>query len=153
MKNNKKYCLNTRCSDCAKYNKCVENFKESMAKQNKGKKMKKEKVIQVPEKMYVIVRNDLSVAYRCVQGAHALSQYAMELNESFSVWDNQYLIFLSTPNLITLKEFVKQLKKQNVVYSSFKEPDLGNQITAIAFRAADMPEDIAELVSQMPLTY
>ena len=148
MKRNKNYCLNTICTKCSAYNYCVEEFK---SERNKGKTMKKE--IVDPEKMYVIVRNDLSVAYRCVQGAHALSQYAIELNQSFSFWDNQYLIFLSTPNLITIKEFEKILKKRNVVYSLFKEPDLGNQLTAIAFRAYDIPKDIAELVSQMPLTY
>lgn len=85
-------------------------------------------------KMYVIVRNDLSNIYRMVQGAHALSQYAIDHPLFFDeIWNNQYLIFLSVFNLIELKEVEQLLIEKRVTYSKFYEPDLDHQLTAIAF--------------------
>jgi len=104
-------------------------------------------------KMYVIVRNDLSVAYRCVQGAHALTQYSFENPKNFRDWKNEYLIFLSIPSLLSLKWFVKQLKNNYVVHSVFKEPDLGNHMTAVAFRNDLLNDKMIEIVKELPLTY
>lgn len=104
-------------------------------------------------KMYVIVRNDLSVAYRCVQGAHALAEYAIVNPRKFRKWHNYTLIFLAVPNLITLKEMDRQLNQSRIDYVCFSEPDLDNQKTAIAFRSCDMNQAVVEVVATLNLTY
>lgn len=90
-------------------------------------------------RMYVLVRQDLAETYRMVQGAHALQQYNNDARYNtncrqalLNIWNNQYLIFLGVPNLITLKDWDKRLNAANICFSKFNEPDLDGQLTAIA---------------------
>lgn len=81
--------------------------------------------------MYVLVRNDLAETYRIVQGAHALAQFAIEYPSLFNEWHNSTIVFLGTKNLLELKQYMSRLE-DNKIFSSFNEPDLENQLTAIA---------------------
>jgi hypothetical protein len=83
------------------------------------------------QKMYVLVRKDLSETYRMVQGAHALAQYGLEHPSEFNTWHNSTIVFLGIRNYRDLKEIYCQLLKKKVI-SAFFEPDLDNQLTAIA---------------------
>lgn len=92
----------------------------------------KEDIVEEPKRMYVIVRRDLSETYRMVQGAHALAEYAMVYPKQFAEWDNEYLIFLSVFNLISMRELLLEIKNECLDYSAFCEPDLDSQYTAVA---------------------
>ena len=81
-------------------------------------------------KLYVIVRKDLSVSQRAVQAGHVVAQFC--LYGPFSRWNNGTLIYLGIKNLEHLKELMNQLNNNNINYTEFREPDIGNQITAIA---------------------
>jgi hypothetical protein len=74
-----------------------------------------------------------------VQGAHALSQMALECPMIFHEWGNQPLIFLGvhTYKALTLwRDFLTiDLEIDNVVM--WYEPDLDNQLTAIAIYGHD----------------
>lgn len=83
-------------------------------------------------KLYVIVRNDISLAYQGVQGGHALAAWL--LNNPNQTWNNDFLIYLQTDNLYKLM-FKLDLKK--IKYSKFIEPDMDNQVTAIALQTKD----------------
>ena len=84
-------------------------------------------------KMYVLVRKDLEETYRCVQGAHALSEYSIRGNrELYRRWNNGTLIFLGVNNEISLKLWIERLLRKEKEWVGFKEPDLQNQLTAIA---------------------
>jgi hypothetical protein len=113
-------------------------------------------------RMYVLVRQDLAETYRMVQGTHAVAAYALdgirELNlirktgtgsspaaSLFNTWNNEYLICLGVPNLISLKDWCDKLIHSGKMYKSFYEPDLDNQITAIACI------DTGEIFSKLPL--
>jgi len=85
----------------------------------------------ITKKMYVVVRLDLSQTYRCVQGAHALAQFSKDYPKQVKLWNNQHLIFLCVCNLIELRFWVKKLQKVKKCFSSFYEPDLDDQLTAI----------------------
>lgn len=87
--------------------------------------------VPIEPRMYVIVRRDLSETYRMVQGTHALAQYALEHPDLLKEWSNEYLIFLSVFNLKALRELKMNLTGK-VEFSTFYEPDLDNQETAIA---------------------
>lgn len=82
-------------------------------------------------RMYVLVRKDLAETYRCVQGSHALAQFALNYPEVFKEWGNSYIIFLGVRNL---KELVDWSGKISANKSSlFFEPDLEMQPTALAY--------------------
>ena len=77
---------------------------------------------------YVIVRRDLSNRQKCVQGTHA----AIELTKSTSM--NTFhpsVIYVHVRNEKKLKEVMSKLLEMSIKFSSFVEPDLDNEITAI----------------------
>jgi hypothetical protein len=97
--------------------------------------------------MYVLVRKDLSETYRCVQGAHALAQFALEHPNSFKTWNNRTIVFLSVRNLNELRVILQRLRtnwlKNQCPFSLFTEPDLDNQFTSLAyFGTGDILKDL-----------
>lgn len=92
---------------------------------------------KVNPRMYLILREDL--AYKYIQGGHALAQFALEHPLEFKEWDNKYLICLSVFNGLALKDVANSLTVKNLPgYSLWKdavfyEPDLESALpTAIA---------------------
>ncbi len=82
-------------------------------------------------KMYCLVRKDLSNSYKAVQGGHAIAEYFLSHGIP-EVWNNGTMIYLGVNNEHSLLEWSKKLdvyKKQHVV---FFEPDIGNEMTALA---------------------
>ena len=84
-------------------------------------------------KMFVLVRNDLSKSQQGVQGGHALAQFALDHPHDFKEWGNQTIVYLKT-ELDTL-EVLKDEVSDSV--SRFYEPDIGNQLTALAIYGPD----------------
>lgn len=84
------------------------------------------------KKMYVLVRRDLSVEYRFVQGTHAVSQFALDHPTEFQEWHNTTICVLGVRNLIELRAWQMNLMKKKYNFSGFFEPDLDGQITALA---------------------
>lgn len=89
--------------------------------------------IQKPKKMYVLVRNDLNNVYKSVQGCHAVAQYSITGNPSlYAEWGNGTLVFLGVPNLHVLELWHTKLLANGKEIAPFYEPDLKDQMTAIA---------------------
>ena len=83
--------------------------------------------------MYVLVRKDLDETYRNVQGTHAVAEYSLRGDkELFEKWDNHTLVHLGVPNEGALKLWVAKLKNRHKEHVCFFEPDLSDQMTAIA---------------------
>lgn len=80
-------------------------------------------------KMYVLVRKDLTKAQQSVQGGHALAEFL--LNHSTS-WDNGTLIYLGVKSEHQLKNWIRKLERNSLEVAVWREPDMGNQITAVA---------------------
>jgi hypothetical protein len=83
-------------------------------------------------RMYVLTRLDLEGTYRCVQGAHALAQFAVEHPDEFRRWNNGYLIFLGIRFPREVREWEERLSLAGKKSSSFSEPDQDGVKTAIA---------------------
>ena len=83
------------------------------------------------KRLYVLVSKDLEPIYGCVQGGHAVAQWLLDNKETQS-WNNNYLIYLSTKNELTLLELIDKLQLNKTRYSYFEEPDLNNRKTAFA---------------------
>ena len=106
----------------------------------KDSSMDNEKVIRPCDpRMYLVVREDL--AYKYIQGAHALAKYALDFPNEFKEWNNEYLICLSTFNGLGLESLVGDLYTDDITsdepmkykFSMFFEPDLKSELpTALA---------------------
>ena len=83
-------------------------------------------------KMYVLVRLDLAETYRLVQGSHALAQYSLDHHENFLTWNNRTIVYLGVRGLKDLKDWNLRIMDASKAHSSFFEPDLDGQLTAIA---------------------
>jgi hypothetical protein len=94
-------------------------------------------------KMYIIVREDL--AFKYIQGSHALARYAIENTKRFFEWNNRTIIFLGVWNYPAMLEFYKSVKDKG--FTTFREPDLDNQITALAYYGCDNEQ----LLRSLPL--
>lgn len=80
-------------------------------------------------KMYVVVRNDLSPSQRAVQAGHALSEWLLDDSET---WKNQTLVYLTARNKDHLENIIYDLQWSDTKYTQFNEPDIDNEVTAIA---------------------
>lgn len=83
--------------------------------------------------MFIVVRDDLgSTGLKAAQGAHALAQFLIDYPDEQGEWNNNYLIFLKTDNLLTMEKLIDKMKRNRMKFSVFKEPDLNDEITALA---------------------
>ncbi len=85
-------------------------------------------------KIYLVVRGDLPAGLQAVQAAHALRQFVEEHPETDRAWFEQSntLALLALPNEATLGVLLVRASRHKVPVSAFREPDRGNELTAIA---------------------
>ena len=83
------------------------------------------------KKLYVLVRNDiLNKSQIAVQGGHAVAEFI--LKHPWTEWDNGTLVYLGIKNENQMIRYCIRLSLSDIDYSEFREPDLNNQITAVA---------------------
>ena len=80
-------------------------------------------------KLYVLVRKDLSRSQQAVQAGHAVAEYLLHVQHN---WDNGTLIYLGIKNEKRLINWTKKLTRKDIKWIGFREPDIGNQLTAIS---------------------
>ena len=80
--------------------------------------------------MFVIVRKDLTKSQQAVQAGHALAEYL--LKGPATNWQNGTLIYLGVKGLTQLENLKHKFEMYDIPYMEFREPDLNNEITAIA---------------------
>lgn len=83
-------------------------------------------------RLYVLTREDLSLAYRSVQGGHALAQLLIDYPELKEQWNNHTLIYLSVKDENALKRWARKLEIKSIPFSTFIEPDLNFQMSSLA---------------------
>jgi hypothetical protein len=76
----------------------------------------------------------MAAGYQGVQSIHAGIQFGVEHPEIHKVWyeKSNYLGWLSVADEIALIQLIEQAILHDITFSVFREPDIGNQITAIA---------------------
>lgn len=75
-------------------------------------------------KLYCIVRADLPMAYAACQAGHAVAAWLLEYGQGS--WRNNTLIYLQVRDEVELLEWYGKLG-----CVGFREPDIGDQLTAI----------------------
>ena len=86
------------------------------------------------DKVYIITRRDMSPGYQGVQSIHAMRQFSEEHPDIDKAWFKQsnYLAWLSVTDEAELFELLAKAARKHIRCSIFREPDVDNQVTAIA---------------------
>lgn len=98
----------------------------------------------------MITHNELPADYQIPQAMHAAMEFSQQFKEECKAWHlrNNSVIVLAAKNDRELWEFGQKLKREGVNFSEFREPDIGNELTAIAI----VPnEKVKRLCSNFPL--
>jgi len=81
--------------------------------------------------MFVLVRNDLSKSQQGVQGGHALAAFMLSYPDLAERWNNQTIVYVKADHEV-LKGYEMLLPEHVEGMASFREPDIGHQLTALA---------------------
>lgn len=89
-------------------------------------------------------------AQQAVQSAHAAIDFCFQHPNKASPWhkDSNYLVMLSVKDEESLEKLIAKCNDNFVNYTPFREPDLGNCLTAIALEPSETTQ---KLVSNIPL--
>ena len=100
-------------------------------------------------KLTIVTRKDITPGYQLVQSTHSIIQFAFEQPKIAKEWyKDPYLAVLSTQDENSLKQLISKAKEKGIKVSIFREPDIGNAITAIALEPSDATR---RLTSSLPL--
>ena len=101
-------------------------------------------------KLVSITRQDLTAGYQVVQTAHAIADFAHDHPDQFRQWkqESNSIITLSTTDEKSLTDLYFKLKEKTPFVTTFHEPDIGNQMTAICVYGT--PE-IRKMLCSLPL--
>jgi hypothetical protein len=72
----------------------------------------------------------MSPSQIAVQAGHTVAEYL--LKEPYTEWSNGTLIYLGVRDEHQLKDWMFKLNTLDIKFTTFREPDIGNQVTAIA---------------------
>lgn len=86
----------------------------------------------IMKKLYVLIRKDLSFSYRSVQAGHAVAEWLLQHGQINKEWENGTLIYLDVENEQELILWTERLDRRDMKWTGFREPDIGDQMTAIA---------------------
>jgi Peptidyl-tRNA hydrolase PTH2 len=102
------------------------------------------------DKIYLVTHADLSVGYQITQTAHVIAELAVAYPEHFNAWHgvSQSIIVLQERNSEALTELYIKARRESLTVQAFREPDLGDEITAIAFLPS---KETVGLLSNLPL--
>ncbi len=85
------------------------------------------------------------------QTVHAALGFAVKYPKLVEVWDriSKYLVCVSVRDENELKKLANKCSARDLRFFVFKEPDINNEITAIAIEPSEMTQ---KLISNYPLT-
>lgn len=100
------------------------------------------------EKLYIIVRNDISPGLQIAQACHAQREFASDYPDLDREWHETHrnIVVLQIPDLKELAALANECERLKIPTSRFLEPDLNNELTAIA-----LAPTCVRLVSSLPL--
>lgn len=92
----------------------------------------------------------MTPGYQLIQSVHAAIEFVYEFPNEAKHWKqiSNSLAGLSTKNEQELQDLIVKLQKRNIKFSVFREPDIQNQITAIAIEPT---QEARKLCRYLPL--
>lgn len=105
----------------------------------------------MPDKLVIVTRKDLTEGQRAVQSTHAAINFIFEFPNKASPWfKSNYLVQLEAKNEDGLKQLIWECEQLKLDCTVFREPDIGDQITAIAIEPSQITQ---KLVRKLPLLF
>ena len=80
-------------------------------------------------KLYVLTRRNLSVSQQAVQAGHAVAKLVQRGMDT--AW-NGTLVYLGVDDETVLNKWQHKLEERRIDYVEFREPDIGDELTALA---------------------
>jgi hypothetical protein len=101
------------------------------------------------DKLYLVTNQQLSSGYQSAQIAHVVAEFVMDNPDVASHWRglSNSLIVLTAPNAEALSSLQGKALARGIRVQEFREPDLGDEITALAFAPSDATR---RLLSNLP---
>ena len=108
--------------------------------------------VESKDKLYVVVRADLTFGQQSSQIVHAQIQFGFEHSDIFKEWFaiSNYICLLQIPNEEELFNLTCKAKELGIKYSEFREPDLEDSLTAICLAPGKISK---KLVSKLKLAF
>ena len=102
------------------------------------------------QKLRVVTRRDLTPSQQAVQSAHALVDFQYQHSVEATEWQTKsnYLAFLTVADEEQLIKLISKAILTGIKHTVFREPDIDNQITAVAFEPSEASR---KLTSSCPL--
>lgn len=100
-------------------------------------------------KLYALNRLDILPAYRSCQAGHAIAEWLLHAPQGQrKQWKNGTLIYLGIRDEDELIHWTKKLDQKGIEWIGFREPDLDNQLTAIACLSDGRPFSNLKLLGE-----
>lgn len=95
-------------------------------------------------KLYVVVREDLSPGAQMAQSLHAFREFVEHHQEVEREWysTSNTIVILGVPGEGDLYGLIHTASDLNVKYSSFREPDMEDELTALAFEPGEKTSEM-----------
>lgn len=105
---------------------------------------------QVNQKLTTITRRDLTSGQQAVQSMHAAIDFCFEHEIAAKDWhtNSNYIAALSVDCERELIRIASKLEERGHRFTLFREPDLNNQVTAIA---CEWRDDLKKITGGLPL--
>ena len=86
------------------------------------------------DRLYLAVRGDLPPGLAAAQAVHAAFQFASQHPSITGTWlrDSQYVVIISVPDEVGLIGLASRALAAGIQVSTWAEPDMGGQKTAVA---------------------
>ena len=97
----------------------------------------------------MITRRDLAPGYQAVQACHSAVDFGFYYPEIYSEWHrvSNYLGFLSVENEQELVVLAEQAEARGIAFCIFREPDIGDKITAITLEPGSKSKKLCSRLS------
>lgn len=91
--------------------------------------------IEEEKKLYLVTHAELSVSYQLAQIAHVIAEWSIHKPLEAQEWHttNNTLVILEARTYEEILFYKEKAEKRFIETFEFREPDIGNLITAIAF--------------------
>lgn len=86
------------------------------------------------DKLYIIVREDLTAGLQLSQSCHVAFSFSQDFPEITKEWigNSNYIVILNCLNEKELNNIAEQAQILKIKFSLFRDSDLNNELTAIA---------------------
>ena len=101
-------------------------------------------------KLVTVTRTDIPEGYQAVQSTHAAIDFVFEHPSRAGPWhkESNTLVMLTVKDEKGLHHLIRKCEYLRLSYTAFREPDIGNQLTAICIEPH--PETY-KMVQNLPL--